>query len=127
MLPGLSPRSASRTGSNPRPLERALTFANSFPNAIGEEEADEPALEALRSAGDDSPALAEARAVSELEIGLSTLMCWKDGVGACIEPAAKYAHRETPAAAAAEAERRGKGRVVSFRARRAVITDGTAR
>ena len=59
MLPGLSPRSASRTGSNPRPLERALTFANSFPNAIGEEEvkeeADEPALEALRSAGDDSP------------------------------------------------------------------------
>ena len=108
MLPGLSPRSASRTGSNPRPLERALTFANSFPNAIGEEEvkeeADEPALEALRSAGDDSPALAEARAVSELEIGLSTLMCWKDGVGACIEPAAKYAHRETPVATAAEAD-----------------------
>ena len=49
MLPGLSPRSASRTGSNLRPLERALTFANSFPYAIGEEEvkeeADEPALE----------------------------------------------------------------------------------
>ena len=106
MDPGPSPRSAPFTGTTPRALGRARAVAN----AIGEEVGAEPTLEqALRMPDDDdSPALAEARAVLEREscapIGVSTLMCWRPGVGACAEPLAQYAHREAKPAAAEPVE-----------------------